>query len=216
MGNERTATMITRAIAILGTALLLAGCAIGNKYDLSAGTAPLAETTTSIAIAISDQRAYVLNGDKTPNFVGLQRGGYGNPFDVTTRSGAPLADDLTKLLVNSYTQAGARASALQVPRGATERDALPAFNATEADRLLLIEMREWKTDVFAQVTVSFDVTARVFDRSGTELASQSIRGTEGTGTSGVFEERKNEIANSEVRRRFGELLSRPDITAALN
>src|SRR2546430_12859124 len=34
-------------------------------------------------------------------FVGLQRGGYGNPFDVRTKGDGPLADAMTTALVNT-------------------------------------------------------------------------------------------------------------------
>jgi hypothetical protein len=42
-----------------------------------------------LAVAVHDERSEVASGDKNPAFVGLLRGGYGNPMDVRTASGAP-------------------------------------------------------------------------------------------------------------------------------
>ena len=50
-------------------------------------------------MATQDRREYVLSGNKDPQFVGLQRGGYGNPFDVRTSDDRPLAEDMTTAIV---------------------------------------------------------------------------------------------------------------------
>ncbi|MEM0924167.1 MAG: hypothetical protein AAGI13_14045, partial [Pseudomonadota bacterium] len=193
---------------LLGVMLLtigLAGCAIGNQYDLSQGAARVGDISQSVSVAVIDQRPYVLSGDKSPNFIGLQRGGYGNPFDVTTRSSRSAAEDLTRMLVNSYASAGSNAKALTAAPGSDAERVVSQFRQAGTDRLLLIEMREWKTDALAQITTSWNLTARVFDRSGLEIATQSDQGVEGTGESVLFqlEEGKNEVAQAEAQRRFG-------------
>lgn len=43
---------------------------------------------------VVDERAYILSGSKTADYVGLIRGSYYIPYDVNTRSGEPLAHDL--------------------------------------------------------------------------------------------------------------------------
>ncbi len=87
--------------------LVLAGCAIGNKYDYGAAIATIyAETDKSVSATVIDQRPYVLSGSKSPSFVGLQRGGFGNPFDVKTKSGRGLAEDLTDVLVRALDAQG--------------------------------------------------------------------------------------------------------------
>jgi hypothetical protein len=47
-----------------------------------------------IAVTVSDQREYILSGNKTPTFSGLARAGFGEPFDVATESGRSLAEDI--------------------------------------------------------------------------------------------------------------------------
>ncbi|MFK7942011.1 MAG: hypothetical protein AB8B85_03725 [Paracoccaceae bacterium] len=161
-------------------------------------------------------RPYLLGGDKTPTFIGLQRGGFANPFDVNTSSGRALSDDLAIMLVNSYAKSGKRPTALSTIPGMETASIVVKTGSTGAERLVVIEVREWKTDVFAQVTVSWDLTARIFDAAGRELATEQSNGVEGTGSAGVSQDANALIAQAAAKRRFGELLSKPAIIAALN
>ena len=45
-----------------------------------------------VAVASLDQRPTVLRGESPANYVGMQRAGFGNTFNVTTNSGLPFAD----------------------------------------------------------------------------------------------------------------------------
>ena len=59
-----------------------------------------------LILAVQDFRPYVLNGDEEPGFVGLQRGGYGNPFDVTTLTGRPMTEDMAEAMVKGLSDVG--------------------------------------------------------------------------------------------------------------
>ena len=84
--------------------LLCHGCAVGNRHAYHTTVAPLqASGSHTIAVATHDEREYVRSGNKQPDFVGLQRGGYGNPFKVTTESGHALAQDVTDSITASAT-----------------------------------------------------------------------------------------------------------------
>ena len=94
-------------------AVLLTGCAIGNRYAYQSVVAnPQLSGTTAVGVATHDQREYVRSGSKDPQFVGLQRGGFGNPFDVRTADDKPLADAMTTALVNTLNKKGFRAQPL--------------------------------------------------------------------------------------------------------
>jgi hypothetical protein len=85
----------------------LSGCAVGNQHQY-AGVAPdlTLKATHSVAVVVVDRRPYVVSGDKDPDFVGLQRGGFGNPFDVTTASGKALASDIADDVTAAPQEAG--------------------------------------------------------------------------------------------------------------
>jgi hypothetical protein len=71
--------------------LVLEGCAVGQRYAYSDANLPLARVSSgaSIGLGVRDARPYVVSGNKAPTFVGVMRGGFGNPFDVQTQSGQP-------------------------------------------------------------------------------------------------------------------------------
>src|SRR5262245_44940355 len=98
-----------RVCVILATLHLLAACAVGNKHSYHAEVAYVPETGSGpVSLATHDQRPYVISGKKAPEFVGVSRGGYGNPFDVTTENGRPLAEAMTQAVANTLSQKGFR------------------------------------------------------------------------------------------------------------
>jgi len=76
-----------KKILLILFVLFLTGCAVGNKYNYRSSSMALPIKPVNhrtLILSVEDLRPYVLNGEKEPNFVGLQRGGFSNPFDVTT------------------------------------------------------------------------------------------------------------------------------------
>ncbi|MEQ1638381.1 MAG: hypothetical protein ABL903_17015 [Methylococcales bacterium] len=139
--------MLQKYIVLLLISLLLGGCAIGRKQDYTLATPTLAYTGKGIlAAGVHDQRPYILDHDKDEDFVGIQRGGYGNPFDVTTESKKPLAEDMTQVLINALSHSGARINPLKLPPSLSRVKVIEEFKASNADKLLLLSLYEWKTD----------------------------------------------------------------------
>ena len=165
-----------------------------------------------IAVAALDQRPYILSGDKRENFVGLSRGGYGNPFNVRTRSGAPMAADTAAGIVRALEANGQPAQAVIVPPAEGIDGAKDRLKFTRAERQLLFILREWKTDTLEHTGLWFDVTLDVFDESGETLASKQISGKEVSGGSIVSAEKDAQKWFSE---KVGQLLDNRDVAAAL-
>ncbi|MEM7742374.1 MAG: hypothetical protein AAF409_01580 [Pseudomonadota bacterium] len=167
------------------------------------------EGTRSVAVAVEDVRPYVATGDKSPSFVGLQRAGFGIPHNVSTTSGQAMVSDMTGALVRALQEKGFDASPLPTQPGS----ALAAVSPT-SDRTLVVSLREWKSDVYAQVTLSWNMDVTVFDSSGQQLATVSDRGVEGVG-SGVFEADNANLAVGMAGRKFANLLNMPEVQSAL-
>ncbi|MEM1277339.1 MAG: hypothetical protein AAGH74_12490 [Pseudomonadota bacterium] len=208
--------MVQRLAATLTLIAGLAGCAVGNQYDYRSASLQTAPANGTLAIGVIDARAYVLSGDKSPRFVGFQQDGYGNSFVITTQSGAPLATDLAEVLEMAFASGTAAVTSAPLAPGTRASSAVEVLGALKTDRLLLVELREWKTDALADIKIDWNLTADVYDRSGRLLASENSQGFEGTGTlGGVLEEQKAQLAVAEAGKRLTELLSRPAIAAAL-
>lgn len=189
---------ILSRLAVASIALSLGACAVGNRYDYrnSIEGLPVSGTQT-IAVDVIDARPYVLSGDKTPEFVGIQRGGFGNPFDVKTASGAPLADEMRTGIVNALQKKG-----FTVPAP-----------GTAAPRKMELRVLEWKTDVMARMKVLYDMKLSIFDDQGKLLAQSAAKGEDVLG--GGLEAANSGNAAKSFELRFSEMVRDEQVKAAL-
>ena len=177
---------------------LLAACAVGNRYDYSKSINGLPVSGTGrIAVEVVDARPYVLNHEKKADFTGLQRGGFGNPFDVTTASGRPLAEDMHAAITKALMQ-----------QGFTPVDATDA-----APRRLELRVNEWKTDVMMRFTVDYDLVLNVLDAQHALLATSATKGSDTQG--GGFESQNSTTAARQFELRFTELVRNEAVHKAL-
>ncbi len=163
---------------------LVSGCAVGNKYSYSEVSADIGISGNSaIAVATHDQREYVVSGDKKPQFVGLQRGGFGNPFVVTTASDRPLADDMTDVIAASLAKKGFKTVPVTVLYSDKQDGVVEKAKASNADRMIILTLKEWKTDTYQNVALQYDATVSVLDKEGKKLAEKNIKGRDNLGGS---------------------------------
>jgi hypothetical protein len=199
-GVQMTTILVrVAACSLFGTLLLtLGGCAVGNRYDYGNAISGLPISGTGkLAVDVVDARPYVVNGDKKPDFVGLQRGGFGNPFDVRTGSGRPLATEMRDAISNALQKQG------YAVVGATEA----------APRKMELRIFDWKTDVMMKMKTIYDLQLTVFDGRGVQLAQSKAKG-EDVG-SGGFESGNAVNAARTFELRFTELLRDEAVRNAL-
>jgi hypothetical protein len=171
------------AIALV-VVVAAAGCAHGNKHGYTAVRPNLAvQGTLPVAVVVQDVRPYILTKEKTPDFVGLQRGGFGNPFDVTTESGRPLADDFSMSIADALARRGYKTMQAKAPAGRVPPDARAVAAESKASRVALVTIHEWKSDTYHNVALIHEVTLRVFDATGAPLATSSVSGRDNLGGS---------------------------------
>lgn len=189
-----------RFLALAAALVALGGCAIGQTVDysqaipaLSVSSATPVQVQVQVQVQVIDQRPYVLALEKKPTFVGYLRGLYYNPWNVNTKSGMPLADDLAEAVRTGLVRS--RIAAV-MGKGATV--------GPPGQKLLVLTLREWKMDAYMSVRFDFDVGLVVFDDHGAILASQDVKG------SGAVENLI--VAGSSVLR---QALSAPEVTQAL-
>ncbi len=149
--------------------ILLSACV--NRFDYNSPLVGLeAETDKTVAVGTLDSRPYVNSGDKTPDFVGLQRGSYGIPFSVFTFTKKPMADDLTSAVVEGLRAKGIDVSSVITTPSPTNNEALNLLAGTDTDRDLLITLYELKSDGAYNHRLFYDVEIVVLDGDGKLLA----------------------------------------------
>lgn len=176
--------MKRQTLVVMALLWIITGCAVGNKYAYHQVTPELkANTGHSVAVAAQDQRSYVQNGEKQPDFVGLQRGGFGNPFNVSTASGKPLAEDMAAAIVRSLKDKGVKTVSVQVNPTDDMNAVITALNNANAQRLILLSLKHWKSDTYNNVGLAYDLVLQVFDAKGNQLAQKQVSGDDNLGGS---------------------------------
>lgn len=128
-------TMFRLATTLLVLASL-GGCAVGQRLDYRESSPHLtARSYGEVAVAVLDERPYVRSGSKNQTYVGTLRALYYNPFNVTTLSGGPLASDIQDAIRSSLARSSIKAVS-----------AISATKASRGQKLLVLTLREWKTD----------------------------------------------------------------------
>src|SRR5215467_405474 len=130
---------------IILISLFVASCAVGNKYDYRSTTLALPikpVDNKTLILSVQDFRPYVLNNDKDPSFVGIQRGGYGNPFNVTTLSGRPMTEDMADAMVKGLTDVGYRVNYVSTKPEMVKL--IDAAAQNQANRIIVLKVYDWK------------------------------------------------------------------------
>lgn len=205
-----------QAATILGCVLAISGCAIGRKQAYHDGNPRIPRGSASVALVVQDQRPYVLSGAKRTTFVGLQRGGFGNPFDVTTVSGQALADDFVTSIARGLKRAGYRVLPVAVGDRASPAQVQDAMARTGAERGLHFLIQEWKADTQMNTSLHYGVMVRVLDPRGQELGRAVIDGIDTIPGSfmdpaGAAEESVPRAYNHKLQ----DLLNNPSVVRAL-
>jgi hypothetical protein len=194
-----------------------AGCAFGQRQSFAnVQVAVTHRGTTAIALAAHDRRPYVVNGEKSPTYVGTQRGGFGNPFDVTTKSDAALATEFAAVLRRSLSAMGYRVSTVGTRPRLTRAQITAALAQTKATRLILLTVNEWTTDTYNSTDLSYDLVLEVLDGSGRVLARWAVKGEDSLGTS-LFNPQAvaREAAPQALQAKLSSLINNASVAAAV-
>lgn len=202
---------------LLAIAWVVSGCALGNQYAYHGVSAELdVQTGKKVSVATLDYRSYVQNGERSPNFVGLQRGGYGNPFQVTTASGRSLAEDMTTAIASALKQQGVQAMPIVTLLKDSEDTAVSTMIKSGAQRHLLLTLKQWRSDCYTNVALAYDARLKVLDANGKILAQSHISGNDNLGGNAWNPPAHAKVAVPKaLKEKLEKLLNSQNIVAAL-
>jgi hypothetical protein len=203
-------------IFLAGT-IFLGACAVGNKHAYHTVTADLTSSGPGrIGVATHDQRPYVVQKETGPHFVGLARGGYGNPFPVGTDDERPLADAMTRAISNSLQKKGFEPVPVFVPPTESSESIRKLLLQDKVDRGILLTLREWKSDTHIDTSLLYDVTLNVLDRTGRTIAEKRIQGKDNLGMDLINPfAHAGEAVPKAFKAKLEELLNDPTVAKAL-
>lgn len=206
-----------KSLVIALLSLSLGACAVGNRHEYSKVTPELAVSTkNSVAIGVHDERPYVVSGGKETSFVGLSRGGFGNPFDINTQSAKPLADDMNETLLQAFKRNGVDVKTIQIKPAESDNAARQVLVALGQQRSILLTLSEWKSDTYQNTSLAYDVRLTVLGPNGAVLADKTLKGNENLGGSVMNPPaHAKEVVPVAYRRTLDALLSSPEIQQAI-
>jgi hypothetical protein len=204
-------------LMVVGSCLFLGACAIGNKHEYS-GISPDVSmpSTRSVALGVLDQRDYVVNGSKRESFVGISRGGFGNPFDITTASDKALADDFRATIVEVLKRNGVNVREISLRPSREEGTGRELLIKLGQERAVLLAVREWKSDTYTSTGLQYNVEMTVYDLSGKLLGDKRLQGNDNLGGDLINPPgHAREAVPIAYRKKIEELLNAPEIRRAL-
>jgi hypothetical protein len=206
-----------KRLCVLAVAVIVGGCAVGVKHAYHDVTPELKYPVRgTVAVAVHDRRAEVLDGSKPESFAGVQRGGYGNPFDVETESGRPLATEFQNSIAGALTRAGAKVVRVDVKPTAQPVEARRQLVATGAAKSVLLTLQEWRVDSYINVNLDHAVLLTVLGPQGQVLATGALKGAERIGSSAINPVAASiEAVRPAYRRKLEELFATPAVANAL-
>ena len=128
----------------------------------------------TVVVVVLDQRPDVLSGSNAPSYVGVQRIALGIPYDVSTESGRPLADELAGMIVRGLAANGVEAEAISIAPSSDDLIATQAVAGLGVEKGLVVLLHQWNTDSMVNLAFRYNVTALVVDGFGNTLASSNL------------------------------------------
>jgi hypothetical protein len=125
----------------------------------------------TLALAVLDARPDVVSGERQETFVGFTRSLYGIPFPYHTRSKKPFAQDLADLVSRALKQGKTPAQVVAVSPFPGRQAAIDALRKSGAERLVLLEIRDWWSDTLMRTDLHYDLLLTIFNSQGQELGS---------------------------------------------
>ena len=184
-------------------------------YEWTDGQFNLA-SEARIAVTVSDQREYILSGNKAPTFSGLARDGFGVPFDVATESGRSLAEDIAISITSGLNAAQIQAQTINTEPTLSVESARQQLLQADADRFLHIILHELKTDTYYSTKLEVNIELVVYGDGEAELLRKTFASVE-EARSGKFSPkgRNAEIVSQLYPLKLAELLEDVEVASAL-
>lgn len=200
--------------------IFLSACMSVPDAEHSAPTISFS-TNQSVAIAVIENRSYVLNGDKERYFSGLRRDSFGVPWSLPTHNKQPMSDLLQDRVLAGLKNQNVTVTPLKNASSATVNNISTWVAAGSSDKSLVLVLNEWKTNwipdgyvlnVSHHIDFIYDVDIQIFDSKGKLISSENFHGEETENQDGM-----NIYAQFHkiYKRKLETFINNPKISSAL-
>lgn len=168
-----------KKMTLFALLLFLNACAFGNvhAYNGPLNTLNAPKITGPMLLAAQDKRPYITSHDKQSTFTGVMRSALGIPYDVLTKSGKPLAEDISDALGETIRKTGTEVSTAKLATHLSKEEVKTVLAGRNSGEIILIEINEWRTDTYLSMDFEWDINLYVLDSDGALMAVSSSNGT---------------------------------------
>ncbi|MEE9912006.1 MAG: ankyrin repeat domain-containing protein [Deltaproteobacteria bacterium] len=131
-----------------------------------------------ISIVVHDQRKYILDKEKQPEYVGYTRHTAVAPKDLITRDRKPFCETLATLIAAGYRKANFE---IVSSNFIMDKNAKEGIGQNKSDRTIIFRVNELITETqywSGYVDFKYDILTTVVNEQGKELYSQTFTGQE--------------------------------------
>jgi len=186
----RIKTFFRCGLFLLGLALL-SGCVAGQNIRMTYEpvSQPAESLNVIVTVHVTDDRPFVVNGNKKPSYIGHYRAGFGNTWDVNTKDMEPLANMIQRDLISDLRSLGFKVGSQE-----------------NAARVVEVSIVDWNFDTYINGKFWYDCRVKVLDANGRQLSEQKLQDTvviEGSvwvGAKYAFEREMPNIYRSVIRK----------------
>lgn len=206
-------------VGVLLAVVLISGCTA--SYDLTKSKfATQLKGSGKLAIAVQDQRSFIVDKTKPPAYIGQHPNGGGIMRDAVTRSGKPLAEDMSAILSPSFVANGFQVTRFAIPTSADNPgDVVKQQAAGGYDKIIVLTINKFRSDSWVEVELQWDLKMSVYDGKGELLAEKESAGM----VEGLKRNFTGALSNGQVQKAlsdklgliFAELINSPECQKAI-
>ena len=194
----------------------LLGCASGIRvgYDSVQLALPFAGHA-KVALATLDMRPSVTSGREKPTFTGTLRTDAKTTSPVSTASGNSFATDVSMIVARGLTESGFQVESIPLEPPLSEAQAFERLETTGASHLVLLLVREWQADTFANTELRYDLAIEIRNPAGALQGKSRVQGSDQLPAAHTDSEETVERASqTALAYKLGLLFREPSVAAA--
>ena len=206
--------------AHLGLVLLvfstLLGCGSATRvgYDSVQIALPFAGSA-KVAVATLDTRASVTSGEHTAAFTGTLRTNAHTSSQVSTASGDAFASDVSTVVARGLKASGFQVDSVPLEPRLSESQAFDRLETSGATHLVLLLVREWQADTFANTELRYDLAIEIRNPAGALQGKSRLNGSDQLPAAHTDSEDSIERASqSALEHKLTLLFGEPSVAAA--
>jgi hypothetical protein len=168
-----------------------------------------------VALATLDTRASVTSGRETVAFAGTLRTDANTASPISTASGDAFATDVSIVVARGLRDGGFQVDGIPIEPGLSEAQAFERLEATGASHLVLLLVREWQADTFANTELRYDLAIEIRNPAGALQGKSRLSGSDQLPAAHTDSEQVIERTSQDaLAHKLRLLLAEPSVAAA--